>query len=613
MNRRDFLTQTTGAAFCAAVATDVFSSEEPLRPNILWLTAEDANVSWFRAFGGSNPADTPNIDRLAREGFRYTRCFANAPVCSPSRSTWITGMHALSNGTQHMRSRYNIPHDKIRYYPDFLREAGYHCTNHRKTDYNIGGRRDDRCWDGGHRLGWRHRSEGQPFFAVVNFLQSHESRAFRHINRTRHDPDEINLRAYHPDLPDIRRNYARYQDAVSNMDSAVGEVLEELEKDNLADDTLVFFCSDHGGVLPRSKRFIFDSGIHSPFIARIPEKFRHLWPSAKPGSAVERIVSFVDMPKTWLSLAGAEIPDTMQGRVFLGSGDEGEREFHFSYRGRMDERPDNARSVRSKDFLYIRNYMPYVPWGQRLRYLWRMPAARAWDQHHRAGLTDETTGRFFRRKEAVEELYDARSDPDNVVNLAEDPRYGSVLQKMRSALSKWQLEIFDSGLLPESEVVRLSGGSDLTIYEYVRRGDLYDLPKYMRAADFALFAKPADEDELVGMMDDDDLGLRYWASVGLFLIGAESSTAVDSIEKALDDESHEVRAMAAWSLFEMGQKDVARECILKLLKQRSCASLTLLNLIEWMDDDRDVYRPTIKSISFSNDYEQRMEAHLTSD
>src|SRR6056300_1256008 len=342
------------------------------RPNILWITSEDNGISWVSCYGGTN-AQTPNIDKLAAEGFRYLNCFDNAAVCAPTRSLWITGMYGVSNGTQPMRSRNEIPHDQIFYYPDLLNKAGYHTSNPGKTDYNIGGREDKEPWDLGKgvKYGWRKREPGQPFFCVVNFTESHESRAHGDVEGTKNDPAGMKLFSYHPDLPVIRKNYAKYADAVENMDSKVGECLAELENDGLADNTIVIYNSDHGGVMARSKRFVYSSGIHCPLIVRIPEKFKHLYPADKPGMTVDRLVSFIDMPKTWLSLAGAEIPATFQGRVFFGDGAEPESPFHFAFRERADERLDNVRVMRDKRFSYHKNYMPFAPAGQHLAYLWK--------------------------------------------------------------------------------------------------------------------------------------------------------------------------------------------------------------------------------------------------
>jgi len=312
LSRRQFLKTASVTAACGLLGlresfADMASKKN--RPNILWLTSEDNSIFWLSCYGGTN-CRTPNIDRLAKEGFRYTNCFDNAAVCAPTRSTWITGMYAISNGTQPMRSRNNIPHDVIKYYPDLLSKAGYHTSNWTKTDYNIGGRPDKECWDlldKNKRFGWRYRKAGQPFFAVVNSTSSHESRAHGDAENTHNDPNKMKLHTYHPNLPAIRKSYAKYADAVENMDNDIKQTLDALKEDDLYEDTIIIYCSDHGGVMPRSKRFLYSSGTHCPLIVRIPEKYRDIWPAERPGMAVDRLVSFVDMR------TGAGIPSELPG------------------------------------------------------------------------------------------------------------------------------------------------------------------------------------------------------------------------------------------------------------------------------------------------------------
>ncbi len=593
--------------------TDAPGAEEAaVRPHILWLDAEDANVNWFGCYG--NPAaTTPNIDRLAEEGFRYTHAFANAPVCAPSRSTWITGVMALSMGTHPMRSRYAIPHDSIPYYPDLLRAAGYFCSAHGKTDYNIGGRPDGQCWDARGQHVWQERAEGQPFFSAVHFPDSHESRAFGNVDNPRHDPARQRLRAYHPDVPGIRNNYAHYADAVQRMDQLVGQTLQQLEEDGLADRTIVIFTTDHGGVMPASKRFLTDSGTHCPLIIRIPEKFRHLWPAEQPGMTVDRLVSFVDMPKTWLSLAGAEVPEHMQGRIFLGPDQEPERTTHFAFRGRMDERYDSVRAVRDKRFLYLKNYMPYVPAGQRLNYLWQMVATQAWQAHHRAGLTDAITGRFFRPRPQVEELYDTHRDPDNIVNLVDCPAHAEILERMRAELRGWQLEVYDAGMIPERMMARRAAAKGTTIYEMVRDPERYDLEAYLDAADLALEADPANMEKLLELLEQQDPGLRYWGTAGLRMQDSLCSDAVAALQTLLADSSHEVRALAAWTLLAGGHvQEAAQNCLIELLEDGSYASLLVLNVIDHVAEDVQVYLPAVQNAQGGN-YVDRMKEYLLGD
>ena len=582
------------------------------RPNILWLVCEDSNVNWIGCYG--NPeAKTPNIDAFAKQGFRYTHAYASAPVCAAQRSTWITGINSLSMGTHPMRSRYPIPHDLIKYYPDSLRQAGYFTANHLKTDYNIGGRPDGSCWDSNKPNAWELRKPGQPFFQVINFNESHESHAQGDVTGTRHSPGEVTLSKYHPDEMGIRMNYAKYYDAVEDMDIEIGKALQDLEKAGLAEDTIVIFNSDHGGVLPRSKRFLFDSGIHTPLIIRIPEKYRHLWPASAPGGTVDRLVSFLDLPKTWLSLTGAEIPAVMQGRVFIGPKAEPEPPYVFSFRERMDERFDNERSVRDKHFVYIKNYMPYVAWGQHLEYLWKMVAMQVWEQAYKAHRTNDVTGAFFTLK-PVDELYDMVADPDNVVNLAGRPEHQQRLVTMQAQLREWQLAIHDSALLPEAERERRSSENKTTIYQMVRDPKLYDLPAYLDSADLALARNPANTPRLLEYLKNSDSAIRYWGTVGLLMLGKADAGTQTALEAVLNDPCGEVSAMAAWVLIQSGNPGKARQTLTGLLQRHAPATLMALNVLDWSQADLTPYLPAITSLPTEGGamtgYEQRMVDYL---
>ena len=550
------------------------------RPNILWITSEDNSISWVSCYGSEN-AKTPNIDQLAREGFRYKYCFDNAAVCAPTRSTWVTGHYAISIGTQPMRSRYAIPHDRIPYYPDQLKKAGYFVGNGGKTDYNIGSRDDKDTWKGGGS--WEQRAPGQPFFTIKNIGDSHESRAF-----PKDTPDKMQLHAYHPDLPDVRETYARYADAVENMDRKVGDVIASLKKDGLYEDTIIVYCSDHGGVLARSKRFLYSSGTHCPLIVRIPEKWKEWWPAEKPGMTVDRIVSFVDMPKTWLSLAGAEVPAGYQGSIFLGPGTEPAPEHHLSFRERADEACDMVRGMRDERFAYIKNYMPWAPNGQQLRYMYTMKATRAWHRHHQEGKTDAVTGRFFRPR-VSEEFYDTEKDFDNVHNLIDEAEHREKIAELKAALRKRQLELFDSGLLPEDMRVRRAKENQISIYEMVRDAKLYPLKQYLDLSDLALSREAKNRDAFVKALSDSDEGIRYWGMCGLFLLEENAKPAVGAIEAALEDDAGEVVMMAAWAMDKLGHKDAA-DAALESLKDHPRSDKRLYEcLLRWMG--REVYVP----------------------
>ncbi len=557
--------------FCAqALCATSFGAAAALdeRPNILWITSEDNGVRWLHCYGNAQ-ATTPTLDRMAAEGFRYTHCFSNTPVCAPSRFGWITGIHAVSAGTQHMRSQYEIPHDRIGLYPDYLREAGYYCTNHRKTDYNFSGRAASDCWDDTEKYGWKKRAPGQPFFTVINLTTTHESSLFpakrKGLKGTKVAPKDVTLAQYHPDIPEMREDYAVYLEWNRILDEQIGTILAELEKDGLAEDTIVVYNSDHGGVVPRGKRFLLDTGTHCPLIVRIPEKFKALWPAASPGTPIDRLVSFIDMPKTWLSLAGAKVPEIMQGKVFLGPDAEPEASYHIAYRGRMDDTPyDMVRSVRGKRYLYIRNYLPDTPRGQYIWYMFEQPSMAAWHAYHKAGKTDAVTGRFFRPK-PFEELYDCEKDPENINNLAQDPSYREMITRMHGALRNWQLEIHDAGLLREPEMAYRAEQHQMTIYDFVRRPGLYNLPALLDAADLAAQADHANLPKLKDNLASSDSGVRYWGAIGCVALGEEAAAAAPMLKERLLDPSAPVAVAAAWALVKCGEEDAGLDALLEFL------------------------------------------------
>lgn len=555
------------------------------QPNILWITSEDNGVKWVGCYGGTN-ANTPAIDQLAKEGFRYTNCFDNAAVCAPTRSVWITGMYGISNGTQPMRSRNEIPHDEIKYYPDLLKQAGYHTSNPGKTDYNIGGREDKDPWDykgGKEQYGWRMRKPGQPFFAIVNITDSHESRAHGSHEGVKNDPAKMKLFSYHPDLPEIRGTYAKYADAVENMDRKVQNALDALKADGLYDNTIIIYNSDHGGVMARSKRFLYSSGVHCPLIVRVPEKMKHLYPGDKPGTTIDRIVSFVDMPKTWLSLARANIPNTYQGTVFLGDDTETAPKYHLGFRERADERLDHVRLMRTGRYSYHKNYFPFAPAGHHLAYLWKAQLTPAWEQHHLEGKTNEITGRFFEPR-VSEEFYDNQSDFDNVHNLIGAPKHQKMIAELKTALRKKQLELHDSGLLPEKMRERRAAENNLTIYAMARNQKLYPLERYLDAADLALERNKANLKTFKQWMSDDDEGIRWWASVGLNLLEKDARGASAILKKALTDESHEVRILSAWTLIKTGQSKQGLAVLDDLIVNGTNNEPMLHNVIDWIGE-----------------------------
>lgn len=520
------------------------------RPNILWITSED-NGRFLGAYGFPQ-ARTPHLDRLAREGIVYDNAFANAPVCAPSRSTIITGMYASSLGTIHMRSTYRIPQE-IELFPKYLRQIGYFASNCSKTDYNFAPIPRD-GWDEIRNGHWRNRRPGQPFFSVFNLTSSHESSL--HGSRVEQELLGVDfpLPPYHPDTPEIRSNWVEYVTRiVPRMDAEVGQILKQLEDDGLADDTIVFYYADHAGILPRSKRFLYETGTQVPLIVRFPKKYQHLAPSA-PGTRTDRLVSFVDLAPTVLGLAGVEPPRSLQGVAFLGPQAGSPREYVYGFRGRMDERYDMMRSVRDARFRYIRNYLPHYVYGHHLDYLWKMPATVSWEKAFREGRTNAAQSVFWLPKPA-EELYDAVADPWEVHNLADNPQYADVLVRMREANRAHCLAVRDAGFLPEPQMVARAGSR--TIREMAQDDAIYPLAALLDAAELATRRDPAQFDAIVALLKADDPGLRYWGAVGCAVLGCQAASAIEPLRTVLRDRDPSVRVAAAEAVAVLGYGEEA--------------------------------------------------------
>jgi arylsulfatase A-like enzyme len=513
------------------------------RPNILWLVSEDNNP-WLGCYG-EPLARTPVIDRLAARGVRYANAHSPAPVCAPTRSSIITGRWAPSVGTQHMRSLVPLPAD-LRYFPAYLRDAGYYSTNRAKTDYNAAILPD--TWDeNGNQAHWRKRTPGQPFFAVFNFGSTHESNL--HERRPlRTDPARVRVPAHLPDTPEVRADIAQYHDCLATMDSQVGAVLADLAADGLEEDTIVFYYGDNGGVLPRSKRFLYASGTHVPLIIAVPRKWAHLAPGA-PGGVSEEPVSLVDLPATVLSLAGVPVPAAFQGRALAGPQRGAAPSYTYAFRDRMDEAYDLGRAVIGPRYRYIRNYRPELPAGQHLDYLWRMSSMREWERLYRAGDLSPARSAFFEPR-APEELFDVVADPDCVRNLAGDPSHREILLEMRAANRRHLLDTRDLGFMPEPEIRVLAG--EQSPMAVAQDATTYPLAGILTLLDtLQLPAEPPAEALAAALVDPLPV-IRYWAAVC-----AIRAPGAPGLEARLEDANASVRLAAADSLLQHRDSDKA--------------------------------------------------------
>jgi len=419
-------------------------------PNILWISTED--ISPDLGCYGDNYAITPNIDKFAARSIRYDNAFTTAGVCAPMRSATITGMYQNSIGTMHMRCK-GVPPKQVKCFTEYLRQAGYYCTNRSKTDYQFDP--PFSAWDdNGRKAHWRNSKPGQPFFTIINFTMTHESsiRSPKGKKAKLHDPAKANVPPYYPDTPMVRNDLACYADNITRMDKEVAAVLDQLKDDGLAEDTIVWFWGDHGRGLPRCKRWVYDSGLRIPLIIHVPEKFKkYTLGNSSATGAQDQLVSSLDFAPTMLSLAGLDIPKHLQGQAFLGPKTEKPRKYVFAARDRIDEVPDCVRSIHDGKFIFIRNFMPYVPYSANVDYMNKMPTMKDMRKLNAEGKLKGSEKQYFKYPRDIEELYDIENDPHEVNNLAYDQKYSKVVHRMRKELFKWIRDIKDVGLIPEPE------------------------------------------------------------------------------------------------------------------------------------------------------------------
>lgn len=529
-------------------ATSIFAAE---LPNIVWLTSEDHGP--HMGCYGDALARTPNIDALAKKGMVFNHAWSCAPVCAPARTTIISGMYPSSTGAIHMRSMVPMP-TGAKMYPEYLRERGYYCTNNSKEDYNLV--KPEGLWnESSGKAHWHNRSPGQPFFAVFNSTKSHESQIRTRPHDLITDPAKVRVPRYHPDTPEVRLDWAQYYDKVSAADAEAGKVIEQLEKEGLLDETIVFYYADHGSGMPRNKRWPSNSGLHVPMVVYFPAKWQHLAPAEyKPGGRSDRLVNFVDLAPTLLSLVGIEPPKTMQGQPFAGSRQTKPQPFMFGQRGRMDERYDLVRSVTDGRYVYLRNFYPNLSQAQHVAYQFETPTTRVWREKFDRKQTTPEQSIFWSVPKAVEEFYDLDSDPDEVVNLADSPAHAEQLAKFRRACFEQMTTVRDVALLPEGEMHRRSQGA--SPYDLARDDARYPFAKIFEAASLASdYRKPAGE-QLSKMMSDSDSAVRYWGVMGQLMRGSKAVQAAQpELQKALLDSSPFVRIAAAEALATYGQEN----------------------------------------------------------
>ena len=540
-------------------------------PNLVWISLED--ITPMMGCYGDHYARTPVFDKLAAEGVRYTKAHSVAPVCSTSRSSIITGMYPSSLGTHHHRSNVGTPPAFVKMLPHLLSEAGYYTSNNAKRDYNIDGVRWNESSKKAH---WRNRPDPTtPFFSVFNFGNCHSSITKiaeevivqQRLDRLRpedfHDPAKAPIPPYHPDVPEFRKAWSRYYDAVTQVDYLAGEIVQQLKDDNLWDNTIVFVWADHGVGMPRGKHNAWEQGTHVPLIVRFPKLYQHLAP-AGPGSTIDDLVSLIDLGPSALSLAGIKTPQWMQGRPLLCKGSTGPikpRDYLIGMRDRLDSRYEMVRSVRDQRFRYQRNYYPHLPFKPHEDFEFNAPVLQKWVTLAREGQLTGPQAMLNLRFKPIEELYDSINDPHMIHNLVDDPQYEQVVEVMRERLREWMLDSRDLGLLEETEILQRATA-------HASHWELgQSLPNYqqiLQTANLTVQGEAAIE-RLLHRTQNPDSTVRFWAVLGLVALRADHVQVISVLNAAAKDPSMSVRTTAAEGLFNLGRYEEGLPAIISAL------------------------------------------------
>ncbi len=408
------------------------------RPNILWIMAEDIcpDLSCY----GTKGVSTPNLDRLANAGARFTRAFTTAPVCSASRSAMLTGFHQNYIGANQHRTpnadKKYLPYG-IEPIPNLLQDAGYFtCLMDRKTDHNFLTHRP--LFMG---KDWKQRKPGQPFFAQITFHGTHRSWQRDPVRPI--DGKDVEIPAYMPDLPMVRRDFANGLEQIQLMDREVGQLLKRLKAENLEDNTLVFFIGDHGRCHIRGKQFLYDEGLHIPLLMR--------WPGhVRPGAVREELACSLDICATILDVAKVKPPVPLHGMSLFDDAIK-QRKYIFAARDKMDDTHDAMRSIRANNYRLILNLMPARAWCQYNRYKEaQYPLLALMNVMNLKGQLTPVQAAFMAPHKPKVELYDTRKDPDMVHNVADDPDYASVRKELLATLDNWRKNVIhDKGVSEE--------------------------------------------------------------------------------------------------------------------------------------------------------------------
>jgi len=564
------------------------------RPNFVWLTSEDNSVHYMDLYFKTG-ASTPKLQELARDGVVFNHAFSVAPVCSAARSVLSTGCYGSRIGTHfHRGAQPRPPLPKgVKTVYEVMREAGYFTANLGKTDYNFSmssERRKNGWWLGSD---WRKRQPGQPFFFKRNVGRSHESSLHRfRINKHDEAKGEF-VMPRHPNTQVFRQTHRRYNEIMSTIDTGVGEIVEELKEAGVLEDTFIFYFGDHGGVLPGSKGYVYETGLHVPLVVRIPENFKHLV-DLKRGTRTDGFVEFVDFGATIMHLAGVKPPAGIDGKPFMGLGiskaDLEARDETFGHADRFDEKYDLVRSLRKGNLKYIRSYQPFTFDGLQNNYRYHMSAYKEWRNFYKEGKLNPVQAQFFEPREP-EALYDVVKDPYETKNLAKDPAYAEQLKKLRARFTERMKGMPDLSMYPEPYLLQ-NAMKDPVGFGRKHKAEIAEL---IDIADLSLLPFSKAKAGITAALKSDNPWKRYWGLIVCSCFMKEAKGFVDTARTlASDDKNQLVRTRAAEFLGLIGVQDprpVIKDVITK--SQSHQEIVLILNTAVLLEDGKPGYDFTI--------------------
>ncbi len=578
------------------------------KPNILWITIEDTSPQFIGCYGNKD-ARTPVIDQLAKEGVRFTNAFSTGTVCSPSRTCIITGVKTYKTGTGNHRSNYPVP-TLIKGFPYYMQKDGYYVTNNAKTDYNVANADQfiKEAWnESSNKAGWWNRKPGQPFFAVFNFMDSHQSRTMTESyvwyqknvleklqEKERIGDNDFEMPPFYNNSPEMRKQFARVYNSIKLTDNKIGELLLHLEKDHLKDSTIIFFYADHGEGEPRGKTNGINLGYRVPFVIWFPEMYKNLSPWGKSGVVSDELIDFEDLAPTLISLAGGTVPDYLSGRILMGKNRSKPADHLVLTADRSDNGIDLVRSVTNGRYMYSRNFMPFMPEARYIRYMEIGEIKQQMRKDLAENKLNPLQKSLFEDRPA-EFLYDIENDIWETKNLAADPAFKAVLEKMRNQMKTEILQARDVLLLPEYEIGLIS--EKTTPYEFRLTDKNFPVTEIYAAASLSGFRGKDVAASQVKLLGSSDKVVRYWAILGLRSQNTEISESYSKqIIQAMSDSYPPVAVTAAAIAYQQFGDKSAAENLKKLCAGENMdIALMAVNYLLYVDN-KQPFIETIRTV-----------------